>query len=456
MQNVVTVLDDGLGNSSYVVDLGDRRLLVLDPVRDPAPYLQEAQRRDARIGFTVETHLHADFVSGSRELAGDGAALVASQAAGLEFPHKGVGDGDEIDLGGLTLRALATPGHTPEHLSYLLLDGSRPLALFSGGALLPGAVARTDLISPEQTESLARALYRSVTERLFTLPDDVVVYPTHGTGATFCVAAPGHYATSTTIGDERTTNPLFAAPDEDTFVALLLDSYGTYPRYFTRLREVNRIGPRVYGDRPPGLPPLSAPDVVRMMKEGAEVVDARPIADFAAGHIPRALSNELRHAFATWLGWLVPDDLPLVFVLNDDQDRAELVRECLKIGYEHFAGELAGGMATWRAADLDETRIPLLEPKGVNALPGSIVDVRQAGELAERRVPGAFHTELGSLAEAERDLPAGPLTLMCGHGERAMTAASLLERSGRRDLSVFRGGPEDATRLAGPGAGSSP
>jgi len=152
------IVDDGLGNSSYLVDLGDGRALAVDPSRDPSPYLAAAERAGLQIAFAAETHLHADFVSGAAELAAFGAHVLAPAAGGLELPHKGLGDGDEIDLGGLRLRALATPGHTPEHVSYLLLDGDRPVALFSGGSLLVGAVARTDLIAPDRTEELARAL----------------------------------------------------------------------------------------------------------------------------------------------------------------------------------------------------------------------------------------------------------------------------------------------------------
>src|SRR5713226_1647329 len=150
----LALVDEGLGNSSYLVDLGDGRALVADPGRDPGPYLAAAGRRGLSIAYAAETHLHADFVSGSRELAAGGAQVLAAAAGRTAFPHHGLSDGDEVDLGGLTLRALATPGHTPEHLCYLLLDGARPVALFSGGSLLVGAVARTDLIAPEQTEEL--------------------------------------------------------------------------------------------------------------------------------------------------------------------------------------------------------------------------------------------------------------------------------------------------------------
>src|SRR6266536_2438225 len=293
MGEIVTFRDQGLGNASYLVDLGDGRGLVLDPSRDPGPYLDAA-------------------------------------------PRRGLGDGDQLDLGGLGLRALATPGHTPEHLAFLLTDGAQPLALFSGGSLLVGAVARTDLISPDRTQQLARALWRSLHQRVLTLPDDLGVYPTHGAGS-FC-SAPTGTAPTTTIAHEKATNPLLAAPDEDTFVKLLVGGLGSYPRYFLRLRETNRRGPRIWGATPPPLAPLAPQQVRRLVAGGAELVDARPIAAFAAGH-----------------------------------------------------------------------------------------------------VPGAAHVELGALTDPA-DLPAGPLAVICGHGERAMTAASLLQRAGRHDVTVVDGG----------------
>lgn len=434
--DIVAVVDEGLGNSSYVVDLGDGRAMVIDPERDPTPYLAAAEARGLTIAFSAETHLHADFVSGSRELAVQGAQVLAAAAGGVEFPHRGLGDGDEVDLGGLSLRSLATPGHTPEHLSYLLLDGDRPQALFSGGSLLVGAVARTDLIAPERTEELARALWRSLRERVLTLPDDLVVYPTHGVGS-FCSAPAGSQRT-TTIGEEKRANPLLAAADEDTFVKLLLDGLGSYPPYFGRLREVNRQGPAVYGPQPPQLASLDVDEVRRLVAGRAVVIDVRPITAFGAGHIPGSLSIQLRDQFATWLGWLVEDDRPIVFVLDPDQDRAEVVRQARKVGYEHLAGELAGGIDAWRATGLPESRIALVPAAAVG---GTVLDVRQEAEYAGGHIPGAHHVELGHLRGTE--LPSGPLTVMCGHGERAMSAASILEATGRCELSVVVGGPGD-------------
>jgi hydroxyacylglutathione hydrolase len=238
---VVPLVDSGLGNSSYLVEIGDGRALVVDPSRDLRAVDAAANRCGLRVVAAADTHLHADFLSGATRLAArDDATVFASAAGGREFPHTGLGDGDEVDLGGLTLRAWATPGHTGEHVAYLLLDGKTTLGVFTGGSLIVGAAARTDLASPEQTQPLARAQYASL-QRLATLPDDTPVWPTHGAGS-FCSAPPGAERT-TTIGREKASNPLLAAPDEDAFVTKLLGSLGTFPPYFLRLAEINRRGP---------------------------------------------------------------------------------------------------------------------------------------------------------------------------------------------------------------------
>lgn len=439
MPTITPIVDEGLGNSAYLVDLGDRRALVLDPSRDPSPYLAAAERQGLAIAYVAETHLHADFVSGSRELAGQGAQVLAATAGGIQFPHRGLVDGEEVDLGGLRLRALATPGHTPEHLSYLLLDSSQPVALFSGGSLLVGAVARTDLIAPERTEELARALWRSLRERILDLPDDLAVYPTHGAGS-FC-SAPAGASRTTTIGAEKAANPLLAVPDEDAFVEALLGGLGSYPSYFLRMREVNRVGPDVYGAEPPALAALGVEEVSRLLDAGAILVDVRPIEGFAASHVSGALAIPLRPAFASWLGWLADPNRPLVFVVDPDQDRADLVRQALKVGYQHLAGELTGGVAAWKAAGKPVGQIPLVP--GAEVV-GPVLDVRQAAEFEEGHVPGARHVELGALPLKIADLDdGGSLTVMCGHGERAMTGASLLARAGRSQVAVAVGGPDD-------------
>ncbi|HEX2027528.1 MAG TPA: MBL fold metallo-hydrolase [Nitriliruptorales bacterium] len=448
MVHVTPIVDEGLGNAAWLVDLGDGSALVVDPERDPRPYLAEADRQGLSFRLVVETHLHADFVSGGRELvdtAGGGVGLLAPAAARLAYHHDPVIDGEEVAAGGLTLRVLATPGHTPEHVSYLLVEGERPLALFSGGTLIVGGVARPDLIAPHLDEPLARAAWRSITTRLLTLPDELPVYPTHG-GGSFCSAGSAERR-STTIGDERRENALLQAASEDAFVEGLLGGLGSYPPYFLRLREVNRRGPRRYGLVTPALSPLGIGAVDRLRAQGAELIDVRRVAEFAAGHIPGALSIELRDRFATWLGWVVDDPAtPLVFVVDVEQDRDQLVRQCLNVGYEQLAGELAGGVDAWRAAGRQVTTTELLdEPRPASA----VLDVRQTSEWEEGHVRGALHVELGSLARRAAEVPAGPVVAHCAHGQRSMTAASVLERAGRRDVAVFTGGPGEWTDPSG-------
>jgi hydroxyacylglutathione hydrolase len=438
---VIPVVDEGLGNSSYLVDVGGGDALAVDPSRDLRAVDAAAARRGLRVTAAFDTHLHADFLSGATRLAArDGAAVYGSAAGGREFPHTGLRDGDEVDLGGLTMRVWATPGHTGEHVAYLLLDGKTILGVFTGGSLLVGAAARTDLVSPEQTEPLARAQYASL-RRLTTLPESTAVWPTHGAGS-FCSAPPGTERT-TTIGREKATNPLLASPDEDAFVARLQAGLGTFPPYFLRLAEVNRRGPGL----PPtdaGLPPLAAEQVASAA--GAEVVDVRPPAHYAAGHLPGSLAITLRPVFTTWLGWLVPDPAtPLIFVRNDDQDPEEIVWQTRKVGYDHLVGELQGGVAAWAAAGQPLATFPLLDADQVD--PAQVVDVRQVNEYARGHLPTSYNIELGALPGA--DLPGGPLITMCGHGERATSAASLLERDGHQGVAVLTAGAEEWAKATG-------
>ena len=441
---VLPVVDEGLGNSSYLVDLGDRRALVVDPPRDLRAIGSQLARTGARVAFAADTHLHADFLSGARQLAAlDGARVLASAAENRQFPHAGLRDGDEVDLGGLRLHAMATPGHTTEHLSFLLMDGDSPVGVFTGGSLLVGSAARTDLVGVERTEDLARAQYASV-GRLLALPDEVAVWPTHGAGS-FCSTPSGAERTST-IGRERATNPLLAGGDEETFVRRLLAGLGSYPPYFDRLAEANRRGPAIITGAP-GLVPLDIAAVRALITGRAQVVDVRPVADYAAAHLPAALSIPLRPAFATWLGWLADPTVPIVIVRNPDQDREEITWQALKIGYENLAGELAGGMDAWAADAQPVSTTRLLGPGDIAGR--FVVDVRQEGEYAAGHVPGAAHLELGEVAALGGALPRRPVAVMCGHGQRAASAASLLERAGRDDVAVLVGGPEDWAERTG-------
>ncbi|MGH3254277.1 MAG: MBL fold metallo-hydrolase [Streptosporangiaceae bacterium] len=435
--HLIPMTDEGLGNSAYLADLGDGRALAVDASRDLRALRQAAASRGLSVAFAADTHLHADFLTGSVQLAaGEGAVVLASAAGRREFPHTPLADGDEVDLGGLRLRALATPGHTDEHLSYLLLDGTRELGVFTGGSLIVGSAARTDLLGAGRAGELARAQYRSL-RRLAALPGATAVWPTHGAGS-FCSAPPGA-ARTTTIGAEKAGNALLAAPDEDAFARLLLAGLGSYPAYFARLAEINRKGPGVITGTP-GLVPLSPAAVRSRLTAGGWLVDVRPVADFAAGHIPGAVSIALREQFATWLGSLVPADVPLVFVLAPGQDPAEVAWQALKIGYEHLAGQLDGGMAAWQAGGGPVTGTGLVSADRLDGHP--VLDVRQDSEYRAGHIPGAVHIELGDLPGLPQAAPEGAV-VMCGHGERAMTAASLLQRAGHRGLAVLAGGPGD-------------
>jgi glyoxylase-like metal-dependent hydrolase (beta-lactamase superfamily II)/rhodanese-related sulfurtransferase len=438
----VTFVDEGLGHSSHLVDLGDGRALVVDPPRLPGRQQAAVAERGLEIAYIADTHSHADYVSGGPELAARGAEFLASKGADLLVPHRDIEPGDEIVLtDALSLRAIPTPGHTPDHLAYLLREHGEPVALFSGGSLMVGTVGRTDLLGPELREDLTRRLFRALRDEILTLPDDLAVYPTHGAGS-FC-SAPGATERTTTIGRERATNTLLQAADEDAFVDQLLAGLGTFPTYFSRLPEYNRQGPRLYGN-PPQLAHLAVDDAHSLLERGALVVDVRPIADFAVAHIPGSLSIELRPVFSSWLGWLVEPDHPVVFVLGEGQDRAELVRQCLTVGYEQFAGEINGGLDAWVNAGLPVESIDLVAADEVG---GTVFDVRQDNEYETGHVPDAVHVELGAVPGAP--LPEGPITVMCGHGERAMTGASILEQRGRHDLAVLAGGPDDWSTRSG-------
>lgn len=421
---VHSIPDTALGNTSYLIEAGDGVALSIDPRRDVAEHQHLAARRGLRIVAALETHLHADFVGGARELAAGGAQIVAAADAQVGFEHRAVRPGDRITFGPVSVRVVATPGHTPEHVAYLVADETGR-ALFSGGSLIAGGAARTDLSGPDQTDRLSRAQFAGL-RALAQLPGDTMLYPTHG-GGSFCSAGPAR-TTATTIEAERETNPLLAIDDEDQFVAALRGTFGSYPRYFNHLRRVNQAGAPLLGSLPaiPMMPAAGARDAVA---GGAWLIDARSPADWARAHATGAVSIAYRDAFASWLGWVVPFGDPIVLML-EEHDLAGAVRLARRIGYDAIRGWLP--FQEWQNAELPVASVPQVDPAEaatVTAEGAVMLDVRQAGEFASARIPGAVHMELGDII-AGKTPEADRVVTYCGHGERSATAASLLERRG--------------------------
>lgn len=437
---VVPFVHEGLGNSSYLVELGEKKAALIDPDRNVRRYLQAAESRGWDIDAVFETHLHADFVSGAREAANaTGARIFAPQAGTYRFPIEPMKAGDRMRFGGVELEAIGSPGHTPEHLSYVVRGAGRPDQLFSGGSLIVGGAARTDLIAPDQTTSLTRSQYRTLTQAFEALADETLLYPTHG-GGSFCSTGAGAERTST-LGKERATNPLLDRDDEDEFVRWFPTSFPAVPAYFSRMRPINQGGPRFRSEI--AMPPALSPDDFERARDGALVVDVRPFESYAEAHVDGALSIAFRDVYATWLGWLVPADTKLLFVTGDER-LEDVIDQSLLVGYEDFAGWLDGGMDAWTAAGKSvstSTVVDAAEARSVLSNGAVAVDVREPGELASGTIPGAVTIPLGALAGHELDRPNGqPVVVYCGHGERAASAASVLERAGFTSVSNLRDG----------------
>lgn len=428
---VIPFVHEGLGNSSYLVGFGSGEAALFDPDRTAARYVAAAAANGWQIAHVFETHLHADFVSGLRELAETiGATPWAAAAGNLQFAHQPLAPGQAVQIGGVEVRAIASPGHTPEHLAFTLRPPSAPPMLFSGGSLTVGGASRTDLLTPELTEPLTRLQFHTLHEAFETLPDETLLYPTHG-GGSFCSAGSGTERTST-LGAERRSNPVLAVRDEAEFVQWFPGTFPAAPDYFFRMRAVNQAGPRLRREiaPPPALPPA---EFEAAMRAGALVVDTRPQAQFMAGHIHGALSNAFRDAFATWLGWLVPPDVPLLFVTGDEAIESVL-DEALLVGYERFAGVLEGGLPAWQSSGRAIESAPLLEPGTAarTVAAGTLaIDVREDNEYDEGHLPAALHIPLGSLPKRLAEIPREQeLLTYCGHGERAATALSILQGAG--------------------------
>ena len=449
---------ESLGNSSYLVGSQEAKACaVVDPVRDVDLYIREAESMGVRILYSMETHVHNDFVSGSRELAARTKATVcASAAGGLVFDHRPLRPGDLIDIGEVRIQVLATPGHTPEHISFLAIDTAKngtPDALFSGGALLVGGVGRTDLFGKDVAPFLGKWFYRTISQELRPLNDEVTVFPTHG-GGSFCLARPyGSGTDTTTIGQERSTNPYFQATSEREFLDLALSDLPSVPKYYSRMAHINVRGPRILGGLPT-LYPLAPREVWVRIQRDSVAIDARSPDEYVAAHVPRSYSVPFGSTFASWVGWLVEEDRPLAIVSEDPSAREEMVRHLVRIGYDVMDGYLEGGMEAWqrarlpvknlRAVTTEELHTQLDAGDGPTPL-----DVRFGYEWRLGHVPGAVHIELGQLSEEAGSLPRErSYATLCAAGVRASTAASILEREGFGDVELVLGGT-NAWREAG-------
>jgi hydroxyacylglutathione hydrolase len=443
---VVVVPTTGLGNQAYLVGQGDSAIAI-DVPRDAWRIAQVAEARGWRITHALETHVHNDYLSGARELRRRHHARIVAPAAGrYRFAHEAAGDGFRLDLAHGGLVARATPGHTLEHLSWELQDGSgRPLSLFSGGSLLISGVGRTDLLGAAQLDELTRAQFHSM-RRLAELPDAVVVYPTHGAGS-FCAAGGDDGPGALTIGALRTQNAAFAATDEAAFDRELAAGRTRYPSYYRRMAALNRRGPRLLGSAPVAKP-RSVSEVAGARAAGVTIVDVRDRSTFAACHIAGSWNVEFGDSLSAYLGWLLPFDAPICLVVDDPAQEVAVAEELLRIGYEHVLGHLEGGIDAWLAAG-GETgtyatstwqELSSVAAHG-RAVATRILDVRQPYEWAEGAIAGSrlvFVADLPQqLASIERDRE---WLVACRTGIRAAIAASLLDAAGIPVRPVVDGG----------------
>ena len=442
---------EGLGHQSYLVGSDSTRTAaVVDPRRDIAVYIEAATRAGLAITAVFETHVHNDFLSGAALLAREtGAEHIAPSGAGLTFPYRPIEDGDEVPLGELRFRALHTPGHTPEHVSYALFDVSRspslPLLVFTGGDLLVGAVGRPDLLGRELGELLAPQLYDSLQEKLLTLGDGVIVMPSHGAGS---LCGKGIAATrTTTIGYERQTSPALLQPGKDAFVRFVLQDNPGIPAYYARMRPANQSGS---GPTAPAVGRALAPgEVEHLAGHGAVILDTRTNVAFGSAHIPGALNIGLAPLLATWAGWLISPERPLLLVLEREQDFEAIATALLRVGYDNIGGFLRGGMTAWVEHALPVVRLAQSSVHEVHERlerdPAiQVLDVRTEAEWRSGAIAGALHSPLGSSFPASLDSLAldrsRPLVVVCGSGYRSSIAASLLQAAGFASVVNTLGG----------------
>lgn len=449
-----------LAHASYLV-ASEGIAAVIDPQRDVDLYIEFAKQNNLKIEHIIETHLHADFVSGHHELAErTGARIYLGEDAHATFPHTPIKDGDTLQFGSARLNFLHTPGHTIEGVCAVLTDlasPTQPRAVFTGDTLFVGDVGRPDLSGDHTPQQLAALLYQSLHKKLLTLPDDTEIFPAHGAGS-LCGRQMGSERSST-IGTQRRTNYALLARSEEEFIHLLTDSLPPRPEYFGRDVELNRHGASSINDLP-APKPLHAPEVLRLQTEGAIVpgdtivLDTRPAMEFAVAHVPGSLHIALSGQYASWAARILGLDKRIILVGEDADQLRESQLRLARVGIEHVDAYLEGGITGWIQSGYELDYIPQvsvqelaeLEEKEKDHL--TILDVREPGEVATGAIENSIRIPLGQLAEHTAELDPGKLFIVhCKGGYRSAIATSILRRAGLREIANLTGG-FDAWRAA--------
>jgi hydroxyacylglutathione hydrolase len=422
-----------LAHASYLIGDGGEAAVV-DPQRDVDHYIEEAARQGLAIKYVIETHLHADFVSGHRELAArTGAQIVIGAEAHAAFPHVGVREGNTIRLGTIELQALETPGHTPESMCWLLVREGRPAKVLTGDTLFIGDVGRPDLAGGRgyTPQMMASMMYDSIHKRLLTLPDEVEVWPAHGAGSA-CGRNISN-ETSSTIGAQRRTNYALQPMSRDDFVKMVTTDVPAAPPYFARDAEINRRGARSLAEITAA--PLPPDSVREEINRGAVVLDVRDPAVFGAGHIAGAINIGLGGQFASWCGTLLPAEAPIVVSADNGARAGEAVMRLARVGMENAIGYVTA------ADEFDRATLPQISVIDLREHAFRVLDVRRRGEYSLGHVPRAQHLPLDELprrtAEVDRN---GPLAVICASGYRSSIASSLLMREGFTNVMNVVGG----------------
>jgi hydroxyacylglutathione hydrolase len=438
--------DEGLAQSSYLIACERTRdAIVIDPRRDIDAYVAAASQQQLRIAYAIETHIHADFVSGARELAALGATVIAGPGADLQFPFQEGRDRETLHVGDITVELLHTPGHTPEHISLLVREPDRPVRALTGDTLFVGAVGRPDLLGPDQARELAGQLYHSLFDILLGLDDAIEVHPGHGAGS-LCGSGIGD-APHSLIGQERRFNPLLQQRSKDAFVAAVLGDLPETPPYFPQMKRVNRAGPPVLGlgNGVPPPRPLRPADAAAMVEDGAVLVDMRSADAFGAGHPSGAINIGFGSKMGYWAGWMVPLAAQIILLGSDSRQALEARRQLTRVGFENVAGSVDGGYQAWSGAGCSISRVAQVSPSELRSRlarsePLTLVDVRTAREWRAGHLDEAVSIPVGEITRRAGELRGvGTVATMCEGGFRSSLAASLLKRAGVDVVNVTGG-----------------